>query len=167
MSGSTPMCTPPEGMPDVGLDDQERAENPSRAREKDSVENGKTAKDAIADEPDGTVDTSSEQGEQPSERAGASLGAPASVSETAKVPAETATPSGAEAATPPPEALDAPLPAGDADEAPEALEGEIVAQEAPQGVLGGDVDYSEFDVPGADPSADVDPVVIEIGRAHV
>ena len=161
MSGSTPMCTPPEGMPDVGLDDQERAENPTRAREKDPVENGKTAKDAIADEPDGTVDTSSEQGEQPSERAGASLGAPASVSETAKVPAETATPSGAEAATPPPEALDAPLPAGDADEAPEALEGEIVAQEAPQGVLGGDVDYSEFDVPGADPSADVDPVVIE------
>ena len=89
------------------------------------------------------------------------MGAPASVSETAKVPAETATPSGAEAATPPPEVLDAPLPAGDADEAPEALEGEIVAQEAPQGVLGGVVDYSEFDVPGADPSDDVDPVVIE------
>src|SRR5699024_5874320 len=113
MSGSSHMCAPAEGMPDGGLDDQERAENPTRAREKDPVENGKTAKDAIADEPDGTVDTSSEQGEQPSERAGASLGAPASVSETAKVPAETATPSGEEAATQNPGALVDPQPAGD------------------------------------------------------
>src|SRR5699024_3517367 len=117
-------------MPDVGLDDQERAENPSRAREKDSVENGKTAKDAIADEPDGTVDTSSEQGEQPFARARAPWGAHASVPQTATAPAGTAARSGAAAGAPPPEALDAPLPAGGGDGAPEALEGDIVAQEA-------------------------------------
>ena len=154
MDASTPMCPRDTEKPD-------RDESPSRARGKVLAENGKTAKDTIADEPGGTVDTTADQGEQPSERAGASLGAPAAVSETAKVSVDSAEDVVRPSAAGSDEALDASLPAEDDTEAQEVLEGEIVAPEVAQGLPDDDVDYSQLDVPGADRSDDVEPVVIE------
>ena len=154
MDASTPMCPRDTEKPD-------RDESPSRARGKVLAENGKTAKDTIVDEPGGTVDTTADQGEQPSERAGASLGAPAAVSETAKVSVDSAEDVVRPSAAGSDEALDASLPAEDDTEAQEVLEGEIVAPEAAQGLPNDDVDYSQLDVPGADRSDDVEPVVIE------
>lgn len=59
------------------------------------------------------------------------------------------------------EALNAPLSTEDDTEVPEVPEGEIVDPEAPQDAQGDDVDYSQLDVPGADVSDAVEPVVIE------
>ncbi|TDP79758.1 hypothetical protein DEU31_0170 [Brachybacterium sp. AG952] len=154
MDASTPMCPRDTEKPD-------RDESPSRARGKVLAENGKTAKDTIADESGGTVGTTADQGEQPSERAGASLGAPAAVSETAKVSVDSAEDVVRPSAAGSDEALDASLPAEDDTEAQEVLEGEIVAPEAAQGLPDDDVDYSQLDVPGADRSDNVEPVVIE------
>lgn len=159
MSASTPMCTPPEGMPDELQTDPDRDENPSRARGKVPAVNGQTAKAPSEDDLDVVADSAADLEERALTRGRTSLGSPAAVSETAKA-SETATGRGAEAATPSPEALDASLATQYGDEVPEALEGEIVDPEAPQGALDGEVDYSQLDVPGADHSDDVEPGVI-------
>ncbi len=66
-----------------------------------------------------------------------------------------------EAAADADEALDASLSAMDGTEGREVLEGELVDPEAPDGPADDDVDYSQFEVPGADRSDDVEPVIIE------
>lgn len=153
------MCTPPEGMPDELHPDPDRDENPSRARGKVPAVNGQTAKAPSEDDLDVVADSAPDLEERASTRGRTSLGSPAAVSETAKA-SETAAGCGAEAVTPTPEALDASLATRDGGEVPEALEGEIVDPEAPQGALEGEVDYSQLDVPGADRSDDVEPIVI-------